>query len=139
MNLAELLLQAHHVPFRVGHGFASQLVSYARPLDLTPKTVPYNVVTDLFAKALASSGQPAEPFPMSEAEFREVMSPAWIVAHTKGVGGPQPAEAERMLKAAQQRLDADKSWLAEQRGKLAKADAALDKAFATLLPAEKVQ
>ena len=138
MNLAELLLQAHHVPFRVGHGFASQLVSYARPLDLTPKTIPYDAVTDLFAKALASSGQPAQPFPMSEAEFREVMSPAWIVAHTKGTGGPQPAEAERMLKAAQQRLDADKSWLAEQRSKLAKADAALDKVFATLLPAEKV-
>jgi argininosuccinate lyase len=44
-----------------------------------------------------------------------------------------------MLKAAQVRLDADKAWLTEQRSKLAKADAALDKAFATLLPAEKVQ
>lgn len=67
------------------------------------------------------------------------MSPAWIVAHTKGTGGPQPAEAERMLKAAQQRLDADRSWLAEQRSRLARADAALDKAFATLLPADKAQ
>lgn len=139
MNLAELLLQAHQIPFRVGHGFASQLVSYARPLELTPKTIPFNAVTDLFAKTLAKFGLPAQPFPMSEAEFREVMSPAWIVTHTQGVGGPQPAEANRMLKAAQQRLDADKAWLAEQRGKLAKADAALDKAFATLLPAEKVQ
>jgi argininosuccinate lyase len=134
MNLAELLLQAHQIPFRVGHGFASQLVSYARPLELTPKTIPFQIVTDLFAKTLAKFGQPGQPFPMSEAEFREVMSPAWIVAHTKGVGGPQPAEAERMLKAAQQRLDADRAWLAEQRSKLAKADAALDKAFATLLP-----
>jgi hypothetical protein len=44
-----------------------------------------------------------------------------------------------MLKAAQQRLDADKAWLSEQRGKLTRADAALDKAFATLLPAEKAQ
>ena len=139
MNLAELLLQAHHIPFRVGHGFASQLVSYARPLDLTPKTIPFNVVTDLFAKSLASAGMPAQPFPMSDAEFREVMSPAWIVAHTKGAGGPQPAEAERMLKAAQQRLDADKAWLATQRGKLTSADVALDKAFATLLPTEKGQ
>jgi argininosuccinate lyase len=109
--LAELLLQAHHNPFRDGHGFASRLVSYARPLDLTPKTIPFNVVTDLFAKSLTSSGLSAQPFPMSEAEFREVMSPAWIVAHTKGAGGPQPTEAERMLKAAQQRLDADKAWL----------------------------
>jgi argininosuccinate lyase len=139
MNLAELLLQAHQIPFRVGHGFASQLVSYARPLELTPKTIPFDVVTDLFAKTLAKFGLPAQPFPMSEAEFREVMSPAWIVAHTKGVGGPQPAEAERMLKAAQARLEADKAWLAGQRSKLTQADAALDKAFAALLPAEKAQ
>ena len=42
-----------------------------------------------------------------------------------------------MLKAAQQRLDADKAWLSEKRARLASADAALDKAFAALLPAEK--
>jgi argininosuccinate lyase len=56
------------------------------------------------------------------------------VTHTKGVGGPQPEETARMLKVAQQRLDADKAWLAAQRDKLAKADTALDQAFATLLP-----
>jgi argininosuccinate lyase len=134
MNLAELLLQQHKIPFRVGHGFASQLVSYARPLDLTPKTIPFDVVTGTFAKTLAKFEMPAQPFPMSEAEFREVMSPKWIVDHTKGTGGPQPAETERMLKEARQKLDADKAWLAEQRGKLKAADTALDKAFAELLP-----
>ena len=139
MNLAELLLQAHQIPFRVGHAFASQMVSYARPLDLTPKTIPFNVVTDLFAKTLAKFEMPAQPFPMSEAEFREAMSPEWIVAHTKGVGGPQPAETTRMLAQAGQRLDADKAWLAEQRDKLAKADAALNQAFAALLPKDKAQ
>lgn len=137
MNLAELLLQAHQIPFRVGHGFASQLVSYARPLELTPKTIPFDVVTALFTKTLAKFELPAQPFPMSEAEFREVMSPEWIVMHTKGVGGPQPDETERMLKAAQLRLDADRTWLQQRRGKLANADAALDRAFAALLPAEK--
>jgi argininosuccinate lyase len=137
MNLAEWLLQAHQIPFRVGHGFASQLVSYGRPLDLTPRTIPFNVVTDLFAKSLAKFDLPAQPFPMSETEFREVMSPNWIVTHTKGVGGPQPAETGRMLKAAQQHLTDDTSWLAEQRGRLATLDAALEKAFAELLPPAK--
>lgn len=134
MNLAEWLLQAHQIPFRVGHGFASQLVSYARPLELTPKTIPFDVVTDLFGKTLAKFELPAQPFPMSEAEFREVMSPEWIVTHTKGIGGPQPDEASRMLKEAQQRLDADKAWLRARRDRLAAADVALDKAFAALLP-----
>ncbi|MDE2376859.1 lyase family protein [Bradyrhizobium sp.] len=137
MNLAEWLLQAHQIPFRVGHGFASQMVSYARPLDLTPKTIPFDVVTDLFAKTLAKYEQPAKPFPMSESEFRQAMSPEWIVTHTRGTGGPQPEETARMLKTAQARLEADKAWLAERRSKLAKADAALDKAFAALLPADK--
>src|SRR6185437_1937568 len=100
---------------------------------------PFNVVTDLFAKTLAKFAMPAQPFPMSEAEFREVMSPQWIVAHTKGVGGPQPEETARMLKVAQQQLEADKAWLREQRGMLAKADAALDQAFAALVPKEKAQ
>lgn len=134
MNLAEWLLQAHQIPFRVGHGFASQLVSYARPRDLTPKTIPFDKVTELFGQTLAKFDLPAQPIPMSEAEFREVMTPEWIVAHTKGVGGPQPAETERMLKAARQRLDADRDWLKQQRDKLANADLALDKAFPRCCP-----
>lgn len=136
MNLAEWLLQAHQIPFRVGHGFASQLVSYARPRDLTPQTIPFDKVADLLGETLTKFGMPAQPLPMSEAEFREVMSPEWIVAHTQSVGGPQPAETERMLEEAKQRLDADKDWLKQQRDKLANADAALDKAFAALLPAQ---
>ena len=55
----------------------------------------------------------------------------------QGLGGPQPAETERMLKAAQQRLDAARTWLREKRNRLANADAALDKAFAALLRVEK--
>ena len=139
MNLAELLLQAHQIPFRVGHGFASRMVSYARPLNLTPKTIPFDVVKDLFARTLAKFQMVARPFPMTEAEFREVMSPQWIVAHTRGVGGPQPAETQRMLKQAQQQLEADKAWLSEQRGKLANADTGLDRAFAALVPKDKAQ
>lgn len=136
MNLAEWLLQAHQIPFRVGHGFASQLVSYARPLELTPKTIPFNVVTDLFGKTLAKFDLPAQAFPMSEAEFREVMSPEWIVAHTMGIGGPQPAETRRMLDAAKQSLDTDRAWLKQQRDRLANSNAALEKAFAALLPTQ---
>jgi argininosuccinate lyase len=136
MNLAEWLLQSHQIPFRIGHGFASQLVSYARPLDLTPKTIPFDKVTEIFGQTLLKFEMPAQPLPMTEAEFREVMSPDWIVAHTQGIGGPQPAETARMLKAAQERLDADKVWMKQQRDRLAQADVVLDKAFAALLPAE---
>lgn len=134
MNLAEVLLKDHQVPFRVGHGFASLLVSYARSRDLTPSTVPFDAVTDTFAKALEKYKLPTQPFPMTQAQFREVMSPAWIVNHTQGTGGPQPTEVRRMLAQAQKRLLADRSWLTERHTQLKQADATLDMEFAKTVP-----
>jgi argininosuccinate lyase len=134
MNLAEVLLKDHDVPFRVGHGFASLLVSYARPLDFTPSSIPFEAVTVAFAKALEKYKLPKQPFPMSEVQFREVMSPAWIVEHTQGTGGPQPAEVRRMLAEAQKRLLADRNWLNERHAQLKRADAELDSEFGKILP-----
>lgn len=136
MNLAEWLLQAHGVPFRVGHGFASELVSYARPRGLTPNTIPFAVVADTFAQTLARFHLPPQPVPLDEAEFRKLMSPRWIVEHTRSQGGPQPTETRRMLARARQQLAEDRAWLAQRRSRLAQADRALDTAFARLLPAE---
>ncbi|MBV8620907.1 MAG: argininosuccinate lyase [Curvibacter sp.] len=136
MNLAEWLLQAHQIPFRVGHGFASELVSYARPRGLTPDTIPFTVVADTFAQTLARFKLPARAVPMTEAEFRELMSPGWIVAHTQGQGGPQAQETRRMLGLARQQLAEDRAWLAQRRSRLAQADQELDTAFAHLLPPE---
>jgi len=114
------------------------MVSFARPLDLTPRTIPFDVVKDLFGQDACEIRPTAQPFPMSEAEFRELMSPEWIVTHTKGVGGPQPAEPERMLQGAQQRLDTVQAWLSEKRSRSWRARmAALDKAFAALLTVDK--
>lgn len=44
-----------------------------------------------------------------------------------GIGGPQPAEVERMLAGAQATLKADKSWMLGTRGKLKEADAKLER------------
>ena len=50
-----------------------------------------------------------------------------------GIGGPQPAEVERMLGAAQSQLRSDKAWMQGTRQKLKDADARLDTAFSRLV------
>jgi argininosuccinate lyase len=49
-----------------------------------------------------------------------------------GLGGPQPAEVQRMLSAQQRQLASDNAWISERRTRLASAAQALDKAFAQL-------
>lgn len=69
---------------------------------------------------------------MSEAEFRATLDPVAIVKSRATSGGPQPAEMERMLREARQRLDEQDSWIKEKRAKIANALARLDTDFTAL-------
>jgi argininosuccinate lyase len=133
MELAEALQMEHHIPFRVGHGFASSIVTYARANGLKPKDFPYAKAQALYADAIRKVGLPDTNLPISETHFREVLSPAFMVRTRVGIGGPQPAEVRRMLGEAQARLQADHGWMQQTRGRLRDADARLDAAFRQLL------
>jgi argininosuccinate lyase len=87
----------------------------------------------LYAQALAKAKLPEAKLPIREAEFRQVLSPEAMVRTRVGVGGPQPAEVERMLAEAQARLKTDKAWMQGTRQKLAQADQKLDQAFRQVL------
>ncbi len=132
MELAETLQKEHQVPFRVGHGFASSIVTYARANGLKPRDFPYDKAVELYAEAIAKFKLPDPKLPLPEAEFRKILSPEFMVKSRVGTGGPQPAEVERMLAKAQAALKADKAWMAETRGRLKAADQKLDKAFGEL-------
>jgi len=133
MDLAEMLQKDHRVPFRVGHGFASDVVGFARKEGIKPKDFPYDKAVELYGKALDKHKLPAGALPLSEKAFRDLLSPANMVRTRVGIGGPQPAEVERMLAAAQATLKADKAWMQGTRGKLKEANAKLDAAFGALL------
>ncbi|MNC86953.1 hypothetical protein D3C83_26430 [compost metagenome] len=55
-----------------------------------------------------------------------------MVHGRKGVGGPQPAEVNRMLSTERDRVAAEFAWLEARAGHLASADTALERAFAAL-------
>lgn len=133
MDLAEMLQKDHQVPFRVGHGFASDVVGFARAGGIKPKDFPYDKAVELYAAARAKHKLAEAKLPLSEKAFRDLLSPAGMVRTRVGIGGPQPAEVERMLAGAQATLKADKAWMQGTRQKLRDADARLDKAFAALL------
>ncbi|MGB6105081.1 MAG: argininosuccinate lyase [Pusillimonas sp.] len=132
MELAEALQKEYKIPFRVGHSFASTIVTEARSQGHKPKEFPYDKAVELYAKAIAKYELPDTILPIQEAEFRQLLSPAFMVKTRVGTGGPQPAEVERMLAKAQQTLKADQDWMQATRQKLADADAKLDQAFKQL-------
>jgi argininosuccinate lyase len=87
----------------------------------------------LYAAAIQSFQLPDAKLPMDETEFRQVLSPEYMVKTRVGVGGPQPAEVERQLAEALKTLNADKTWMEAARGNIRSADARLDASFRQLL------
>lgn len=134
IDIAETLQKDHGVPFRVGHGFASAIVGFARAGGIRPKDFPYAKATELYAEALAKNKLPEAKLPLDEKAFRQLLSPEAMVKSRVGIGGPQPAEVERMLAGAQATLKADKAWMLGTRQRLKDADVKLDAAFAKLAP-----
>jgi len=132
IDIAETLQRDHGVPFRVGHSFASSLVTYARTEGLRPREFPYPKAVESYKEALAKYKLPDAKLPLDEKAFRKLLSPADMVKTRVGIGGPQPAEVERMLAGAQATLKADKSWMLGTRQRLKESDAKLDAAFAKL-------
>lgn len=136
MELADTLEREYNVPFRIGHTFASLIVTKARADDLSPKTFPYDVAQKLYTQAAKKFEWKVDKLPLDEAAFRVTLSPQNMVATRKGTGGPQPFEVKRMLSEAQNALHADQQWMQQRRQHLLDADAALDSAFGKLLAAK---
>ena len=132
-ELADTLQRDADVPFRLGHHFASDLVTWGRAHGATPPTVPYAEAQRLYRQAAEATGQSGTSLPLDEAHFRAALGARNMVDAAKGTGGPQPAELSRMLSGAKAALAADDAWLAERQTAQRSADARLDQAFAALL------
>ena len=125
-EIADALLQRGDVPFRIGHHFASKLTDYGRAQGLKLHEIPYAQAIRIYA------ADTRQVLPLSESAFREVISAEYMVFGRKGIGGPQLAEVNRMLTNERAAATAGRAWLQESGEHLARAAAALDKAFALL-------
>lgn len=130
-ELADVLMRKYGLPFRVGHHFASEVVSYAKQKDIKPLDFPYAEAQRIYAQAVHGADYP-QALPMDEAEFKATLDPVAIIGHRATAGGPQPAEMTRMIAAAQEDLAAQKKWIDERRKAIADALAQLDKDFEAL-------
>ncbi len=131
-ELADILQRDADVRFRVGHHFASDLVTYGRGKGLRPSQIPFAVAQEIYAKASDHFGRSEKRLPLDEASFRRAFTPENMVRSSRGLGGPQPAELRRMLEAQRKQLAADPAWIVERETKLAAASARLEQAFVSL-------
>ncbi len=133
MELAETLQRLHNVPFRVGHHFASDIVTFARQKNLLPKQFPFADAQRIYTSSAAKYKWQPDQLPLDEKSFRATLSPENMVRTRVGIGGPQPSEVLRMAKEAQAELARDTQWLAERNTRLLDAEAKLNNAFAKYL------
>jgi argininosuccinate lyase len=125
-EIADALLQKAEVPFRTGHHFASKLTDYGRGKGLKIHEIPYSEAQRIYEE------QAKDKLPLTEAEFREVISAEYMVFGRKGLGGPQVMEVERTLTVACSTLSISADRLNFQIKNLEKCKDPLDEKFLNL-------
>jgi argininosuccinate lyase len=126
-EIADALLRIADVPFRVGHHYASALTSYGRSKGLTLSEITYADAARIYRE------ETKKDLPLTEAQFKQAISAEHMVYGSKGAGGPQLSEVERMLAGGGAQLTSDMSWLNSRKDHLATALSSLDKALAALV------
>ena len=132
-EIADVLMRKYEVPFRTGHHFASEIVTYARQNNVTPATFTYAEACRIYAQLAAEDSSLPQRLPLKESEFRSCLDPVAIVHNRAVKGGPQPEELQLMLREADKHLTKQEEWQAKAKSKVDKAEAELNQRFQELL------
>jgi len=125
-EIADALLQKAEVPFRIGHHFASRLTDYGRGKGLKLQEIPFAEAQRIYEEQAKSK------LPLTEKEFREVISAEYMVFGRKGLGGPQTQEILRAHAATSEALQFNEGWLTTHSENLINANKLLLREFGCL-------
>lgn len=138
-EVADVLMIRHDVPFRVGHHFVSEMVTYARRNNIRPSDFPYEQAQNIWITAHQHLQlECTTVLPMRAEEFRETLDPAAVVQNRATTGGPQPTEMDRLLKKARDHLKGLKAWKTAQLSRIESSQSRLEEDFQDLLVGNQI-
>lgn len=133
MALAESLQRQFSIPFRIGHTFASRIVTFARTRNFRPDNFPFEAAAKIFGEVTEELEGKRLPFKLTKEEFREILSPEHAVHSFVGAGSPEPSQVRNGLSAISERLEKDKAFVHGLYSRLEESSRKLDEAFEKLL------
>ncbi len=110
----------------IDHYFSSKLTDYGRGNGLKIHEIPYSEAQRIYEE------QAKDKLPLTDAEFREVISAEFMVFGRKGLGGPQTEEVKRKLADGGSGVDDDAGWRLNQISGLTQSQLGCKKMFAAL-------
>lgn len=125
-EIVDDLLQKGEVPFRTGHHFALKLTDFGRGKGLKLQEIPFAEVARIYQE------QAKAKMPLSEQEFREVISAEYMVFGRKGVGGPQVAEVKKVITNGNSNLNTSQHLLVEHQNHINDSTTTLASKFTVL-------
>ncbi len=132
-EIADVLMRKYNIPFRTGHHFASEIVTYARANNIPPSQFTYESAKEIYRKLSAEDSSLPKELPMTEAEMKAAMDPVAIVNSRAVKGGPQLKEIAVMAGSAEKNLRKNRQWTENSQKKLSDAEAGLNREFEKLL------
>lgn len=132
MALAEQLQMKYNVPFRVGHNFASDVVTKGRANGWLPKNFPFEEAQKSYEAITEKLEGKVQRLPITEEEFRLYLTPDYVVRTRVGIGSPTPESTAKNLEEISKRLEKDEQWVGIKKQELRTAAEKLDAEFEKL-------
>ena len=132
-EIADVMMRKHNIPFRSGHHFASEIVTFARARNITPTDFTYEQAQEVYRNVAAADPSLPPQLPLTPEELREAKDPAAIIRNRAVKGGPQPQEMQIMYSEARKVLNRNIEWQANANSKVKNAETRLNQDFAKML------
>lgn len=121
-QITEALISDTDISFRNAFEFTAELVDLGRSTGKTIQELTDKEISDLFQQHFEDITK------LNIAVLRSALGARAMVFNRAGIGGPQPSETSRMLRAQEQRVRDTTTWLQQTKASLNLADIALQDA-----------